>query len=412
MLAAGLVSFTSATDCSNATVCAVSPALFSDNISLTEPPSVTKKPAFSNESSIADSHSNRSVCIMYFYSDSCMHCKNTFNYLNILKKKYGQNISIHKYEVGPTHPLNQSLYFKFCQSVGYSGGSIPLIAIGNNYYIGEDEIKQHLESDIETMLKNGNFNCPEGAYLCRSASSYPDSEPLLPETIEKILNISPFLVAVVLGLTDGINPCAFAVLLFIMVFLQEISSDKKRMVKVTTAYILAVLTVNIMLGLVYYFFTISIGYPALVRALAGGLAIIAGLINIKDFFYYGKGFSLQIPSSSKKHIELLVKKANVPAALVLGGLVAVLEAGCSVPIYLTVIEILKTRTAGFLMIFPYILLYNIMFVLPLVILALLIYYGREVSHFETWRESNKRYMRLFLGLVLVLVGTVLILTVV
>jgi cytochrome c biogenesis protein CcdA len=99
--------------------------------------------------------------------------------------------------------------------------------------------------------------------------------------------------------------------------------------------------------------------------------------------------SLGIPSSAKDYLLSLIHKASVPASVVLGASVAVLEAPCSIPIYLTVIEVLKGagRTLG--AVFPYILAYNLMFILPLVVLSFAVYRGYDAKIFEQKSLSAK-----------------------
>ena len=83
---------------------------------------------------------------------------------------------------------------------------------------------------------------------------------------------------------------------------------------------------------------------------------------------------------------------------------AILEAPCSVPIYLTVIEILKAEGHAFVWVLPYILLYNMMFIIPLITLAVLVYIGKDAAVLEKWRDSHKRWMRLLIGIILLVLA--------
>jgi cytochrome c biogenesis protein CcdA len=206
------------------------------------------------------------------------------------------------------------------------------------------------------------------------------------------------------GLSDGVNPCAFVILIFIVVFLQEISGSKKRIVRVTAAYIISFLIVNIIIGIIYYFISQKIGFPQIIRYIVITISIAAGLINIKDFFWYGKGISLGIPKSAKGYLTNLIHVASVPAALVLGASVAVLEAPCSIPIYLSVIEVLKGAGRPLVSVLPFILLYNLFFIVPLVALSVLVYKGHDAKIFEEKSLAAKKYMKLVIGIVLLLLA--------
>jgi cytochrome c biogenesis protein CcdA len=361
-------------------------------------------------------HDANAVCIVYFYSDTCPHCQNIKPFLNEMELKYGDKVSITRYEV--SQPENVALYNKFCTAKNYSGKSIPLLGINDKFFVGEDNIKYNLESEIIKGIDSETKICPiEGMGVCHeinetSVNGNTDADPLIPQ-VGKILSFKTILPVVMFaGLADGINPCAFAVLLFIMAFLQQISGNKKRLLKITISYIAAFLIMNILVGVLYFYTSMQLGYPAIIRTIAIILAIIAGLINIKDFFFYGKGFSLEIPKKAGKHIERLAMKATIPAAILLGSLVAILEAPCSIPIYLTVIEVLKSQGQMLFQVMPYILLYNLMFILPLVILAIIIYVGAEAKALEKWRESNRRYMKLALGIILIMLAILMALNVI
>jgi len=206
------------------------------------------------------------------------------------------------------------------------------------------------------------------------------------------------------GLIDGINPCAFAVLIFLLAFLVEVSGSKKRMIKAGSAYILAVYVTYLLAGLGLLSVIKLTGYTGVVAKVAAVVAILAGLVNIKDYFFYGKGFSLQIPKSQKQNIEALVKKANVPAAITLGFLVSMVELPCTGGVYLAVLALLA-ENASRATAFAYLLAYNLMFVLPLIVISALVVGGMKAQHLEQLRSGRRGTMKLVLGLFMVALGT-------
>ena len=348
---------------------------------------------------IFQQHTNEKVCIVYFYTPTCTHCANLKPYIETIEQKYKDNIILERYDV--TRPENIALYNRFCTSKHYEDKTIPLIGINEKILTGETQIKTQLEPEIRRGIAMDEKICPIEGMHCSIIQTQNDTDPLIPELGKSLAWTAILPLILFTGLADGINPCAFAVLLFIMAFLLEISNSKKRLIKITTAYITAVITVNILLGILYYYTSIQLGHPQLIRNIAITLALIAGIINIKDYFYYGKGITLKIPGYTKTHIQKLTKKATLPSAILLGSLVAILEAPCSIPIYLTVIEVLKTHGQILAQILPYILIYNIMFILPIIVLALMIYYGEESKTLEKWRDKHKRLMKLMLGSILI-----------
>jgi len=359
------------------------------------------------------SASQDKVCIVYFYSNTCSHCKAIKPFIDELEKEYGDSIRLSRYEV--SSPENLQLYNKLCSLRNYNGNSIPLIGINDRVLVGENDIRGNLRQEIERGMLMDKKVCPledpSGCHLTNTSSGGENNstaEPPVPGLKDlKFWTVLPIIL--VSGLGDGINPCAFVILIFIMVFLQQISGNKKRLLRVTLTYIITLFLANVLIGVLYYYLSINLGFPEIIRYIVIVVALAAGLINIKDFFWYGKGISLGIPKMAKGYLMSLVHLASVPAAFVLGASVAVLEAPCSIPIYLSVIEVLKGAGRSLGQVFPYIIVYNLMFILPLIVLAAAVYLGKDAKLFEDRSLAAKRYMKLAIGLILIILALAFIL---
>lgn len=113
-----------------------------------------------------------------------------------------------------------------------------------------------------------------------------------------VANLGLPLFTLAMGLLDGFNPCAMWVLLFLLSLLVHLQ-DRKKMALIAGTFVL-------ISGAVYYVFMAAwlnifllIGFSTALRWLLGGLAFAIGGLNIKEFFYWKKGFSLSIPESAK-----------------------------------------------------------------------------------------------------------------
>ena len=346
------------------------------------------------------------VCIVYFYGEGCPHCANVKPVLDDLEKRYANQIEIRRFEV--YHNLeNYQLYNKFCgiRNIPLEQRGVPLVAVGNQYYMGDKPIIDNLEGKIKEMLETGERTCPlEGDLGCHPANiTTKDKDPLIPGLKEEIT--LPLIIGA--GLIDGINPCAFAVLIFFLAFLLGISASKKRMIKAGSVYIIAVYVTYFLAGLGLLTVIQVSGFSGVIVKIAAVLAIIFGLINIKDYFWYGKGFSLQIPESKKPVIERWINKGNISAAIVLGFLVSMFELPCTGGVYLAILAMLANYTTKAVAI-SYLLLYNIMFVLPLFIILILVTFGMKTEHIESWRTAKKNWMKLVLGVLLLFLGIYLL----
>lgn len=359
------------------------------------------------EFNIVMEHDPNAVCIIYFYGDGCSQCAKVKGLIDELETKYGNNVSIVRLEVY-NNLRNYQLYNDYCsiQNIPIEDRGIPLVAIDDTFFMGSTSIKDNLENKIDETLKKDTRVCPLGDQMgCHSNinSTKEDTNPLIPSLKDKVT----MPVVLVAGLVDGINPCAFAVLIFLLAFLLQISSNRKRMIYAGSVYIFAVYLSYFLVGLGLLSVVQLTGLSAIIVKIAAAFAIIAGLINIKDYFWYGKGISLKIPESKKGIIERWVKKANVPAALILGFLVSMFELPCTGGIYLAILAMLSS-TVTHSQAIVYLLVYNLMFVLPLIIILLAVVFGMKAEHIENWKESKKNGMRLLMGLILLALGLALL----
>ena len=184
--------------------------------------------------------------------------------------------------------------------------------------------------------------------------------------------------------------------------------NKKRALKIGLFYILTVYLVYLSAGLGLLATLQWLSFISrYVMFVAAFLAILAGLINIKDFFWYGKGITLAIPESKKPIIEKYVKYGSIPSAIILGFLVALFELPCTGGFYLAILSLLATQTT-FVTGLWYLIFYNLIFILPLALIVLLVYYGWEPKRMEAIRNTNRKWLRLAMGIILIALGLSLI----
>jgi len=209
---------------------------------------------------------------------------------------------------------------------------------------------------------------------------------------------------------DAINPCAIGVLILMVSVILGGGGSTKRLIGLGSAYIGAIFITYLAagLGLIYFLSEVPIVIAEYLSIAVGLLVILAGLLEIKDYFWYGKGFSLQIPHYFAKKIQTYsTSKTTVAGVMLLGAFVAAVELPCTGAPYLAIITVLRINfdiTAFGLMI-----LYNIIFVSPLLVILGLVASGAKISSVQKWKEESKGTMRLGLGLLLIALGWILIL---
>src|SRR3989344_1613220 len=214
---------------------------------------------------------------------------------------------------------------------------------------------------------------------------------------------------IVTALIDSINPCAIGVLILLVSTIISTAQSKQQLLKMGLIYIAAVYVVYFSagLGLTAFLSYVPLIVSSLISIVVGLIIITAALIEIKDFFWYGQGISLMIPADKAKDIHNLSKNVTVPGMIVLGAFVAAVELPCTGGPYLAITLVLSQNfnlTAILLLAF-----YNLIFVLPLLIILLLAFFGAKIQDIKMWKDMNKAYMRLAIGLLLVVLGWLLIL---
>lgn len=209
---------------------------------------------------------------------------------------------------------------------------------------------------------------------------------------------------------DSINPCAIGVLILMISVVLGGNKGTKRLLVVGTAYIGAIFLTYLIagLGLVYFFTKVPIVIAEYLSMLVAALIILAAVIEIKEFFWYGKGFSLQIPKKFAKKIhEYSQSKTSVAGVMFLGAFVAAVELPCTGAPYLAIITVLRINFN--FQAFMLMILYNIIFVAPLIIILIMVAGGTKISKVAKFKEDGKGLMRLMMGLLLAGLGWILIL---
>ena len=215
-------------------------------------------------------------------------------------------------------------------------------------------------------------------------------------------------VVIITALIDSINPCAIGVLVVLIATLLGLSKNKKKMLSVGLIYITAVFVTYLAAGFGLLIFIQKLNISTWLSYVVGIIVIGMGLLEIKDFFWYGKGLTLQIPPRRAKQIQRMMKKISIPGSIVLGMFVAAVELPCTGGPYLAITTLLAK--IGFsAKVFWLLVLYNFIFVLPLIIILLLVYFGANVESIQKWKDEQKKWMRLGVGLIMLALGIALIL---
>ena len=289
---------------------------------------------------------------------------------------------------------NQARFFAMDKALGIDSPGVPTVIIGSVALVGEDQIRDQLDATIRQEL----------AFPSQNATTNSTAPGNCPGTVS---SLTVPLVILCAGIAS-INPCGLAVLIILLLSIIALNT-RRQVLMVGIAFIASVFLFYFITGLgVLSFIHVSgTGISSFIATAAAAIAIVLGLVNIVDAAVRKEGFLLAIPESKKPVLDRYIRTATLPAAVILGILVGIFELPCAGGIYLVILGLVSnsmTLAQGI----PYLLLFNVIFVLPLIAILLVVVFGLPPERVNTWRLSNRRALRVAIGVVMVLVGIVIL----
>jgi len=210
----------------------------------------------------------------------------------------------------------------------------------------------------------------------------------------------------VAALIDSINPCAFSILLLTIAFLLSIGKLRSSVLTIGAAYIVGIFVVYFMIGLGLLQTLHIFDTPHFMAKVGASLLVVLGLINVANEMFPAFPVKLHIPHAAHRKIAVLMERASVPTAVVLGGLVGVCEFPCTGGPYLMVVGLLHDQATYYTGV-SYLVLYNLVFILPLVLILLLASDQSLLAKVQAWQQSEKKAMRWGGGIAMIALGGII-----
>lgn len=354
------------------------------------------------------------TCIHLFIQNECAPCTSLLSFAEIISDKYNADLRI--YNISDNAEATE-IYFNLSKYYGIPQTGLPIVFIGETYFVGEERIRENLEMTISSCQVQG-CPCPI-KQLEKAITQFPQKDDfVLPQELMKFNLIGKeFVVSTAsslpwltigLGLIDGINPCTFSVLFFLLTYLLTIGSRRKA-IKIGIAFVLTVFFVYLIFMLGILNLISIIGAIHKIKIIVAVVALIAGVIMLKDFFFYGRWVSLEIPAWAKPNIKKLIQKGTLPSAVILGILSSLVELPCTSGIPLVFTTILAQQHITGTPALLYLIAYNVFYVIPLlIVIGLVAFVLLKMEEAESWRLKFRKYMRLVSGIILTFLGIALL----
>ena len=208
------------------------------------------------------------------------------------------------------------------------------------------------------------------------------------------------------AILDSLNPCAFSVLFLTVAFLFSLGRSRKKIVWAGLSFIFGIFATYVLIGLGVLHVLSIFNIPNFMSKIGAIAIIIFGAIGLINEFFPNFPIKLKIPQVGYKRIATLVEKATIPATLLLGFVVGLFEFPCTGGPYLFVLGLLHDQQNA-LRGFGYLIFYNIMFVLPLLI-ALVIAVNKQVLEtMDQIRRAETKQARIWVAVIMILLGVLI-----
>ncbi len=210
------------------------------------------------------------------------------------------------------------------------------------------------------------------------------------------------------GFLDGIHPCAIAILVFFIAFLMTLQRSVKNIFLAGSVFIFVIFLTYLGIGIGLFSGMTFFGQHHFFARFGAWLLIILGFITLLSGLFPARFSGFKMPGFATRKAKDLLNKATLPAVALAAFLVALCAVPCSGGIYVAVTALLASKTTyftGFLML----LLYNLMYVLPLIIILILAANPLVLAKISRWRKTNEKSEKLAMGIMTLILGASILL---
>jgi cytochrome c-type biogenesis protein len=215
-------------------------------------------------------------------------------------------------------------------------------------------------------------------------------------------------VVMVSAFVDSLNPCAISVLFLTITFLFSLGKNRKFVLISGGVYVLAIAFIYTLIGLGALQALTFFNIPNIMAKIGASILLLYAIIGLINVFFPSFPIKLKIPDGAHGILARVINKASIPAFFFLGVLVALFEFPCTGGPYLFVLTLLHDY-ASFWKGLLYLVLYNFVFVLPLIIILIFATNKVMAEKIDRIRRAETKKARVALLLVLVALGVVMFL---
>lgn len=368
-----------------------------------------------------DSLSSEIPTLIVFYSPSCQKCIEVkFEIMPDIEKEFKAKINIEYRDITDieNYKLLLSLQEKYNWKLKYV---LPVFYLQGHFLNGQEGIKKRIAEFVTKSLDIAAKEKTLGLPSIDLTSHFKTFKPLT---------------VISAGLIDGINPCAFTVIVFFISFLALQGYRKRDLIIIGLVFVFAVFLTYLLIGIGLFGFLYRLRsfwkIAKIFNFSIGIFSIILGILALYDFFKFKKtgkteGLVLQLPTAIKNRIhsviglhyrktkgpqgQLVLRKHTlrlVLGALITGFLVSILEVVCTGQTYLPTITFILKTTLLKIQALGYLLIYNLMFIAPLLIIFFFALLGVTSEQFSNFLKRHLLTIKILMAILFFGLGIFLI----
>ena len=353
------------------------------------------------------------VWAAYFYEVGCQECSRAEYDIRYVQSKYPQLV-VEEYNVQEDAALSEWLGARLGVPERQRLAT-PALFVGEDYLIGTD-------ITAEALLALAEKYAPTG--VDRAWADFDPNEGGQ-SIVDRFRSFGVLTVAFA-GLVDGLNPCAFATLTFFVSYLALSGRQGREILAVGLAFTLGVFLAYLAVGLGFYEVLDLLGglLTTLGRWVYGLTALMCAVLAVFSFLDFLKArrgeigdMSLNLPHSLRMRINAVIRRgrgsrAFVAGSFVTGIAVSFLELACTGQVYLPTIVFVMSRPELRVRALMFLLLYNLLFIVPLVVVFILAYYGTGSKQLTRFLQQRAATLKLGMALLFAALATWLTLSIV
>ncbi len=348
---------------------------------------------------------SKKIDIHFFGTKTCFSCNDAEAFIRQTIKHIGKNnnikINFYYHSIMNTHEKQLQLeYAKAYKVEERISRIVPAVYISSYSLIGKDEINNKLETTLTSIIKEPK----ESPYINEISENIESSTTQASEN--QIRSFTPLAVFLA-GLIDGVNPCSIAMLLFFFSLLIMAKETSKAILLIGAAFITGIFSAYLGIGLGLFKFMDFLGKSKglIVGAYSVTFIMTFGLsiVYITDYYKVRNNrynqIKSQLPKSIKHKIHNYIRKKAAQkvffiTAFATGFAISFLEFFCTGQIYLpTITFVISTGSTSALAII-YLILYNLAFIIPLIIICIAIVCGKKVIEISSLLVLHMRQIKL------------------